>query len=547
MNFDRIARRKLLGASAGVAGASLAGCSFVDDDDDGVAAETDDPLRISIANPPGSPLNPYISSFASWDWMQDLVWDKLLLPSPFVDEPIPGLATDVERVDSTIWTVTVRDGVEWHDGEPFTAADVAFAYRHYRDGPFSRYSHHVQDMPYVETIEAEDDRTVRFETRNPTPSLAAVTFADLPIFAEHIWEDIDDAYEYRELPVGTGPYELVDYVENERLRFRANEDYFLGEPLVEEIVVPMILDPSVTFTSLNAGEIDTTVRPVPPASVEEFRQDDDLRVVEATPIESIDILLNFYDQPFQEHEFRWVISRAVDADAITERVMLDEAISGSEGYPHPRSPWTAPDVEQPYRPGAAQDRLDELGYQDDDGDGVRESPDGEPLSFTLDVASNESEQIRAAELIAEQLAEVGIEIDVQAGDPGDVASLAGTDEFDLHLDSNGHHLIGDPDQWILNFRYYLWNTEEIPYPEYEELEEEYRGAETLEAQKEALFEIHRLFNQQPTAIPLWYSKAFFAFRPDAHDAWAETPGYGIHHMFSFLPEEARGTAITDSF
>lgn len=570
-DVPKLTRRKLIATGAASAlGVGLAGCQENGNGTPGNGTPGDgtpgggpgggsNALRISIINDPGSPLNPYITNNARWDWLVDLVFDRLLEPSPQVENPIPALATDVTQVDdrAKIWEATIRDGVQWHDGEPFTPEDVAFTIRYYKEGPHSRNAHHVTQVPQIDAVEVVGDRTVRFECAYPTPTLAKVTFADMPILAEHVWSEVDNPREYTGMPVGTGPYELTEYTQNERLRFEATGEYFLGDTIVDEVVVPVISDPSVTFTALTTGEIDSTVRPVPPETLGRFRANDDVRVVEATQLLSVDLRLNFARQPFRTHEFRWAVSRAVDKDAVVNVVMLGEAISGTEGFPHPRSPWTAEDIDQPYKPAAARRRLDELGYRDRDGDGVRESPDGEPLSFTIEAPSNEPQFIRAAELIKGQLDDVGFDLTVRTSDPGTIRSYYGSSNYDMYVASSNLHLAADPDQFLMAHRggpKLLWDTTgsisgegTLAYPEYEQLEQRYFEAATLEEQVSVLHEMHRLHARQPVLIPLWYPMSHQAFRPDAHDEWAESPGFGIHHKWSFMAAADRGAAVTTTF
>lgn len=541
---------------------SLAGCTDMiggrredsdggdgpNDRDDGRDTDTD-PLRIGITFDPESPLSLWISSWATYDWMRTLVFDKLVEPNPMVEKPIPGLAEETAQVDGTTWRVTVRDGIEWHDGEPFTAEDVEFCYRYYRDGPHTRFTHHLDSFPHITDIEQEDDETVRFETEYPTATLRDITFADLPVFSKHVWEDVEEPREYTELPVGTGPYELVEYQQGERLRFVANEDYWAGEPIVNEIVTPIIPDPSTTFTALKTGEIDSTVRSVPPETLDELRPDSDIEVVNATQLSAVELRFNYEKEFFADPGFRWALSRSVDADRITDIVMLGEAISGSEGRPHPRSPWTAPDLEMPHRPEAAREQLDQMEYIDRDGDGVRESPGGEPVSFDIEVASNEPQYIRAAQLLEDQFAEVGFDANLWTRDAGSV----GDEGYDMYITEMNYHLSADPDMFLLMVDRIndagpgVLDASGAPYPEFEELKEQYFASETREEQLEASHNVERLHMSQPAYLPLWFPLDNQAYRPDAHDRWAETPAFGIHHKWSFLNEEAREGAVTERF
>lgn len=558
-------RRRLVAGLGATGATGLAGCAdFLGTAGNGGDGNGGDGLRISIITDPGSAMNPYITNNARWDWLVDLVHDKLLFPSPFAG-PEPGLATDVSRLDDHTWEASIRDGVEWHDGTEFTVDDVAFSLEYYRDGPHSRNAHHANQVPSFETVEAVDDETVEVETAYPTPTLAEITFADMPILPEHIFAEVDEPQEYQDLAVGTGPYEITEYQEGERLRFEATGEWFYGETVVDEIVVEVIPDPAVTFTALKTGEIDSTVRPVPPETLQDFRADDEVDVVEATQLQGVELRLNFSKLPFREHEFRWAVSRAIDIESVVDVVMLGEAIPGTEGWPHPRSPWTAPDLELPHEPAAARERLDELGYEDTDGDGVRESPDGEPLSFELTAPSNEPQYIRAGELIADQLGDFGFDITVGTTDPGTVRSFYGNlDAYDMYISSSNFHLSADPDQFLMSHRggpNLLWNVspgqgllgdhdadpEDLEYPAYEALQQEYFDATTTEEMLDVYHEMNRLYNEQPVAIPLWYPMDHLAYRPDAYDGWAESPGYGIAHKWSFVAPADRGDAVTKEF
>lgn len=98
---------------------------------------------------------------------------------------MPGSATETNQVDETTWTATIRSDAEWHDGEPFPPDDVDFTYRYYRDGSPPRYTHRVSEAPQTKRINAGDEQTVRFECAYPCPTLADITFADLPIIPKH--------------------------------------------------------------------------------------------------------------------------------------------------------------------------------------------------------------------------------------------------------------------------------------------------------------------------------------------------------------------------
>ena len=459
-----------------------------------------------------------------------LVYDTLFL-DPYIEEPIPWLATEASASsDARTWTVTLRDDVTWHDGEEFTAEDVTFTYDYYRDGPSNRYSHHASEVPVVESAEALDASTVEFTCADPCPTLDLITLADLPILPEHIWEDVDDPQTYTDLPVGTGPYRLAEYVEDQSYRFEANEDYFLGPPTVQEIDMPIVPDPSSMFLALESGQVDTVTRNVPPELEENLGGAENVELAEGDRFSSLFYIFNAENPPLDRQEFRRALDLAIDRQALVDTVLLGSGRAGSPSFMHPDSVWYEPQNAS-FDPEQAEAILDDAGISDSDGDGVRES-DGEPVSLSVIVSANDPQQLRTAELITQQLGEIGVELEVESLDPGTLSQRQNSRDFELSSFQGVPHLIGDPTQMIesLNSLLYYSNLE------YERLESEWFEATTVEQQSEVLAEIQALFAEDPPALTLYYPDTRYAYNASAYDGWLPAEGHGIHHKWSLIPE-----------
>lgn len=126
-----------------------AGCS-------GTGGSGGDRLSVAVAKDVG-PLNIFASHEEP---LTELVYDKLLAPSPYVDDPQPWLATEVRMVNPSTWEVDLRDDVTWHDGETFDAEDVVFTVEYFKAAPTGRWTHHVSEVPKISTVEAIDAGTV---------------------------------------------------------------------------------------------------------------------------------------------------------------------------------------------------------------------------------------------------------------------------------------------------------------------------------------------------------------------------------------------------
>ncbi|MEI7026060.1 ABC transporter substrate-binding protein [Paenibacillus sp. y28] len=542
--FDRTSKRMI---AAGLVAATMlaAGCGTKTDESsaaqDSARGKVPHAAELKIAVPSDvGPLNLYLNS--GNESMLELVYDKLFSPSPFVKEPQPWLAESAKQVDEVTWLVKLRTGIQWQDGQPFTAEDVKFTFEYYRDGPSNRYTHHVSEVPRVETIVAEDASTVRFTCAYACPTLASITMADLPILPKHVWEKVENPRKYTELPIGTGPYKLVEYKNDQYYRFEANPDYFQGKPLVDSLVMPVIKDPTAMFNALRSGEVDVAGKGVPPELLESFQKLPNMKVINTTDLSLVELRINYEKEPFNEPEFRQALSYAVDRQAITNTVILGQGRPGLQGYPHPDSPWTNPNLSTPFDLEKAKAVFDKLGYKDTNGDGVRENKSGQPLELNLKSSATEPTWIRSAELLKEQFAKAGIKVNVEVLDSATISTLLQSRKFDMYMNSIVPHGVADPDQFIMSHRSgYLWS-KGLAYPEMDALTQKWMNEANVEKRKQVSFEMQALFNRQPTSIVLYYPKENYAFRADKYDNWVESPGYGIVHKYSLLSAEARKAA-----
>lgn len=501
--------------------------------------EQADRLRIAVSQGAG-PLNIFAGAPEP---LAELVYDELVAPSPYVAKPQPWLATAVRQLDPSTWEVDLRQGVRWHDGQPFTARDVVFTFQYMKLAPTGRWTHHVTTIPAISAVTATGPDTVRFTCGFACPELGTVTLADLPIIPEHVWSAVPpgQAKTVSTLPVGTGPYRLVSYNPSAGYRFEANPAYFAGRPRVRELVMPVIEDPSATFTALISGEVDAAARPLPPELIEQFRSSDQVSVVKTAPLQFPELRMNFERVPFDQPVFRRALSRALNRDQLLQTVFLGQGRPAVKGYPHPDAPFADPSLSTPYVPQEARQLLDQAGFLDRDGDGVREGPNG-PLRFQLFVTASLPIDVRAGQLVAEDLRKVGIDVQVTGTDAATVANLFTTREFDLAISTITAHGVADPDQFVMShLSGYLWRAG-VPYPEFDALFSRWKAATTNAGRAAVLQEMQVLFNRQPTSIPLYYPDEYWAYRSAGYGGWVESPGYGIVHKWSLLPADVARAA-----
>ena len=498
-------------------------------------------------------LNPFIVPSAlpiTHDFTM-LVYDTLFWSQARLD-PEPWLATDAQPSDDyRTWKVTLRDGVTWHDGMPFTAHDVAFTYQYFAAiaGP-GRYGHHVYDHPSLSGTEVIDDRTVNLNFEEPVSTFKLLPAGDMPILPRHIWEGIENPRaDAVSLPIGTGPYRMVAYEPGVSYRLEANEDYFMGAPLVDEIIAPVVADAQAAFAGLRTGELDFVTRNLPAPLVAQVADDDELALIEGTRMQSVYLMFNTRKPLLRDPAIRKAMSMALDVQLITDIVEGGLGQPGNDTWTHPDSPWAHPTGGHSFDRAGAARILDEAGYTVGS-NGTRVSPDGAPLAFTLLVNAAAPPQIRAGELVTEHLAELSVDITVETLDAPAIAAArrpgeSGPPTVEMFIAVFESHAHVDPDHLFFFFHTPGRGVGGVfsgyANPEFDALVTE-ALAQPTETKLELINAAQEIFAADAPAVTLFYPDGRWAYRPSVYDGWISDPGHGVFTKRSFLPGYANVTA-----
>ena len=512
-------------------------------------------VRIAI---PGyeNNITPYGITFRSGRTIDliNLVYDTLFY-SPWQEDPEPWLAESATvSKDKKTWTIKIRKGIKWSDGQPLTAEDVRFTYYYFFKTEQGLFSHHVNDLPYVYRFRVIKPDTVRFVCREACPTFDIDPGAHIPIIPKHIWASITQPNTFtKELPVGTGPYRLVENVRDQFYRFESNKTYFKGRPLVDEIVMPIIPDSSAMFLALRAGQVDTVTRVVPPEIIDDLRKAG-LKVSLIRDFGSVQINFNTQRPPLNRQRLRRAMNLGVNTAQITQTLLQDRGKPGVESFLDPDSPYADKSLKHVYDPVAAGKLLDQLGYQDRNSDGIREDDSGKALEFEVLVSSIEAREVRATELVADQLKQIGVKIRVTPLDPVTlnarrqppnagkvrVPETTKTGNYDMYVTSYlGGHTHFDPDG-LLYFLHCPGKTGFGAYitgycnKTFDSLVEQAAGLPSSE-RKPFLIRAQKVLFQDPPFISLYFPDGTYAHRPAAYSGWIPTTGHGLLHKRSFLP------------
>lgn len=420
---------------------------------------------------------------------------------------VPWLA-DAWRVspDGTAYVFTLHAPAAWHDGRPLTAHDVKFSFDYYREHPFPWI-----DTSLVKRVEVRDRRTVVVHLAAPFAPFLENVAGVVPIIPEHIWRGVERPEREQDLrmTIGSGPYRLVDYrAEAGQYRFLAFDGYFKGRPRIEEIHY-VVTPTERQVLAVQNGQVDQAMASTYDV-VRAFAGHPYLRVLETEPLSIARLMFNLDRPPSSQRPFRWAVAHALDRKRIAETITRGPAPVGSAGVVPPTDPWHNDRI-QPYLydPARARQVLREIGYQDRDGDGWLDGPDGERLQAEL-VAT----PVRDVELIQQMLKEAGIDVRIRTVDPATRAQLGSEGRFQLlltlHTGSGG-----DPDYlrtWFTGGEASQFARGSVMRsPEYTRLAR--LQARTLDRRRRGKYidELQKMLSEELPTIPLYYRSFFWIY------------------------------------
>ena len=522
-----------------------------------VVAQSEDELVVRVGlHAAEKNLNPFIVPQAlpiTHDFTM-LVYDTLFWSQSRLD-PEPWLATGAEPSDDyRAWTVTLRDEVSWHDGEPFAADDVAFTFQYFADdgGP-GRYGHHVYDHPVFESATVIDDLTVELTFAEPVATFTLLPGGDLPILPRHVWEGIENPRaDAVSLPVGTGPYRMTDYDPGVSYRLEANDDYFFGPPAVDTLIMPVVADAQAAFAGLRTGELDFVTRNLPAPLVGQIAEADDLAVITGSRMQSLYLMFNTRKPILRDPAVRRALSTAIDVQAIVDTVEGGLGRPGNDTWTHPDSPWAHPTGGHRFDPAEAGAMLDEAGYAVGD-DGIRRAPDGSPLAFTLLVNAAAPPQIRSGELVAEQLSAIGVDITVEPLDGPAITAARrpgpdGPPAVEMFIAVFESHAHADPEHLFFFFHTPGRGVGGIfsgyANPDFDAILDQALG-EPTETKLPLIRQAQEIFAEDAPAVVLYYPDGRWGYRPGAYDGWISDPGHGVFTKRSFLAPYANPAAAAE--
>jgi peptide/nickel transport system substrate-binding protein len=455
--------------------------------------------------------------------------------------------------DGLTWTFRLKEGITWSDGVPLTAHDFVWTGNFIIDNDIELWT---DGYRYTDEIVATDDRTIVWTTTQPSLAPAWPVYnLTLP---EHIWGGMDrkEALQAKNFPdqVVSGPFKLVEWETGEFWRLEARDDYYGGEPLIDEIVYRVYRSDEAVIQALLKGAIDYTT--VPTAEFHERLQSEpnieavadsaeafyqlsfNLGATDPAEAAEIGAPVSTANPAVRDPAFRRAVAAAIDKDRLIERVLdgYGSPATSPIAAVYPTWHWDPPPEELiGFDPERSRTMLEEAGYVDTDGDGIRELPGtGEPIQLRLYVAADDQDAIDTATYLQTWLRDVGVDTSFLTMAWAKMLSVWYEYDWDLLISSWGTG--PDPDFLLSSFTTRqcgpdLWSDTCYRNPEYDEL---YARQQTLLDETERQAVVHQmqqiLYRDMPE-IQLWYPNTFEAWRSDRWTGflrWPEPDGTAWH-------------------
>lgn len=506
----------------------------------GIAASQPVVLRVGWAGSPDT-LNPGTAVLAEAYTIFALVYDSIYEYQLDGTYKLDVAESAEVSDDGLTWTFKIRDGINFHDGEPMTASDVAFSVNLYKNnGDFIYLNAYTSNF---DTVEATDDSTVVITLTDPVPNMDYL-LSYLYIVPEHIWGQYAEppgSVEFENLEmIGTGPFRMAEYSQNEFVRLAANKEHFADVPKIDEVVFQTFSSDDVLVQSLRSGQVDM-ITEMPATAVQTLEGEANIQVVTGAPFapDVSDIIFNQIDPEncptdvggicsghpaLRDRNVRLALAHATDKQKLIDVVLLGYGTPGLTLIPDGLGHWYNDSLtDYAYDVELANQILEDAGYVDSNGDGIREMPDGSrDLHFRVHWPSDSIDGPRQAELLSEMWGEVGVSVELQSVDPDALtAECCPAFDFDIILWGWG----SDPDP---NLLLSVYTTDEIPNgynetgysnPEFDELFVQQSRELDIDRRREIVWQMQEIALEEVVYIIPYYEQAIQAYRTDRFTGW----------------------------
>jgi peptide/nickel transport system substrate-binding protein len=331
---------------------------------------------------------------------------------------IPNLAAEIPTVenggvskDGLTWTIKLRPDVLWHDGEPFTADDVAFTLDVIMNPKVTVRSREGHE--HVEHYSAKDSHTIEIKLKESfAPYL--VSWQKTSVIPKHILSTVPDINiaSFNTNPVGTGPFKFKERVAGSYIAFEPNPKYHGGAPKLTSLVQKYVPDQQTLFAQLQTGEVDVyDIQGIPPLLYQRAKALPGAKVL-LNPNPFVEfIYFNCGKPQFQDKRVRKALYMAVDRKGWIDAVYYGVPVPTLSYLPPNHWAYNKALVDPGYDPQKAAALLDEAGWKVG-GDGVR-AKDGVRLAFSMSTTAGAKAREQAQQLVQQNFKKINVEMTIK--------------------------------------------------------------------------------------------------------------------------------------
>jgi peptide/nickel transport system substrate-binding protein len=445
---------------------------------------------------------------------------------------VPGLLAEVPTLenggiseDFQTYTLRMRDGVKWDDGEPVTMRDMVFTWQWLIDPENVAYATHGWED--VESIDVSDDGlTAVVRLKAPSMLWLSRAIIDQGLMPEAGMTRLGSKAAWNRSPVSNGPFSFKEWVVGDHLTFVRNPDYFRGPAYLDQIVIKVIPDTNALLAQQIAGDTMITID-FDESALPQLLRAQGLNVITTDWPYMERIFLNVTNPPatwdphpvLSDINVRKALALSLDRQTVIDTVYSGYgslAVNELQG-----GPWFNEELEPyPFDPEEAKRVLDAAGWVDTDGDGIREK-DGVRLSLTYSTTAGHRAREATQAIFQQNAADVGIELNIENYQSavffGGFNGVLFGRKYDIAQFGNGIFTL-DPN---LGYWYHSKNTATHERPsgnaatgwsdaEVEALLDEYERGVNPERAREILDEVQKRIQDAYIVIPLRQQVTVFA-------------------------------------
>lgn len=512
-------------ANGGAAGNKGASAGLVANTTMTIACDTGSPTLTDNFNP----LSPNTRAGVNW------IYETLYAIDSQNGHQTPWLATSYKWNSSTELTFTIRDGIKWNDGKPFSATDVAYTFNLMKKYPALDAN---ALWTVLKSVTAPNKNTVVFDFKSA--DIPAFTYiCNTAILPEHIWKSVANPVTYTNTkPVGTGAFELQSFTPNQYV-LKKNPNYWQASKVaVTQITFPAVTSNDTSDLDLSSGKDTWAQLFVPNIEQVYIKKDPQHNHYWFAPGGPSNLAMNLTKAPFNQTAFRQAMEYGINRDTVSTK--------GEYGYQPPADPtgltlpgaksWLDPSLANayPYNPTKAQQLLASIGMKKNS-KGQLIDKNGKVVQFNIDVPNGYTDWIQSCKVISQDLAKLGITLHVQTPSEEAWYNQLQTGDFDMSLtyginyfdpwfyydstlSSNNTAPIGKP----ASSNFERWSNKTT-----DQLLTEYQSLSDPTQQKKIIYQLEKTMVDDVPVIPLFYnanwneySTANFVGWPDASNPYA---------------------------